>query len=324
MKNFNPRFLKFSSFLMISQITLLFNLAQAGLSSDISNPSEFSNQFDQNPISQNPTQNRIFLQEFNHIIMIVLENASYDEAMSNPYLRSLAQQGALFSNFTAVSHPSYPNYLAMVGGSTFNRTSDSQTTLHAASIADLLEARGLTWKGYAEDYPGNCFLGDRSGRYARKHVPFLSFASIQSNPSRCAQVVGADQFQTDWKNRQLPNFAFFTPNLDDDGHDTDLATASKWLENFLTPLLSDGPGMQSTLIEITFDESDSHFDNNQILTLFMGPMVQPGANISTHYNHYDVLRTIEDDFSLGSFQKNDRSAQDIEGPWEMTFFKQEH
>src|ERR1041384_3798127 len=47
-----------------------------------------------------------------HVIVIVMENKSYDEVRTAPYTASLVASGTSFSNSFAVTHPSQPNYLA--------------------------------------------------------------------------------------------------------------------------------------------------------------------------------------------------------------------
>jgi hypothetical protein len=52
----------------------------------------------------------------------VLENREYEEALGNPeapYLTHLVEKGAVATNYFAVGHPSLPNYLALLGGSTY-------------------------------------------------------------------------------------------------------------------------------------------------------------------------------------------------------------
>ncbi len=56
---------------------------------------------------------------FDHILVIVLENQAYVNAIKDDYLKQLAREGANFTDFHGVEHPSYPNYLAMIAGSTF-------------------------------------------------------------------------------------------------------------------------------------------------------------------------------------------------------------
>src|SRR5262245_27390263 len=48
---------------------------------------------------------------FEHVLIVVLENQSFAQAINDPYLHSLAQQGASFEDFHGLFHPSYANYL---------------------------------------------------------------------------------------------------------------------------------------------------------------------------------------------------------------------
>src|SRR6202171_5533107 len=122
---------------------------------------------------------------FERVLIIVLENQDYASAMKNEFFAKLASRGTSFSNFKNLYHPSYPNYLAMIAGSSFGMHSDHQITLpddaEHRTIADLLD-----WTGYAENYPNHVqpYLAGSEGKYARKHVPFLSFEKIQKESYR--------------------------------------------------------------------------------------------------------------------------------------------
>jgi hypothetical protein len=110
---------------------------------------------------------------FNNLLVILLENTDFSSAIADPNLKAFASSGVLFSNWLAVSHPSQPNYIALTSGSTNGVTSDTSTTINVKNIADLLEAKGLTWKSYQENLPSTCFLGTVSadGLYFRSAIP---------------------------------------------------------------------------------------------------------------------------------------------------------
>ncbi len=263
---------------------------------------------------------------FKHVILIVLENEGLHRALAVPYFAALTKQGAWFSNYHAVGHPSYPNYLALISGSTLGFTSDTQgDPLDGPTIADQLEARGLTWKQYAEDYPGNCFRGNTAGGmylnsfahgiighpYARKHVPFLSFASIQNNPKRCARVVDGDQFMRDARGDSLPNYSFYTPNMRHDGHDTPIDTAANWLRGFLGRLQALPAMHDSTLVVVTFDEGiPPEYSENTVLTVMLADSIAPGE-YKQRVTHYGLLRSIENNFGLSPISAGDRDATPI-------------
>lgn len=141
---------------------------------------------------------------FDRVLIVVLENTDYEVAMQDSYLQSLIPKGLLLTNFSGVSHPSYPNYIAMVAGDTLGITDSTQKTFSQQSLANLLEAKKLSWKVYAEGYPGQCFLKESEGKYVRRHVPMLSFAYVKNNPALCAKIVSGKEFAKDWKEKKLP------------------------------------------------------------------------------------------------------------------------
>lgn len=251
---------------------------------------------------------------FERIVIVVLENENEPNAIEQPFMKRLAARGAYFSSFEAITHPSQPNYIAMVAGDVHGVGDDSNVDLDVRHLGDLLEARGLRWKVYAEGYPGKCRLDQRIGPYVRRHVPFLSFKNVQSDPARCANIVNASELYDDIAAGTLPEYALYIPDRNNDGHDTDVGFADRWLETTFGPLLDDPRFMQDTLFVVTFDES-KHFGGNRIYTAFYGDSVIAGT-ISEHpWNHYSVLRTIEESFQLGTLGLNDQSAEPISGIW---------
>jgi acid phosphatase len=252
------------------------------------------------------------------VMFVVLENASYDEAARQPFLASLGRRGALLSNVTAEAHPSQPNYLALVAGSTFGVRSDRNVDLDGSQLGDLLEAKGLQWKVYAEGFPGHCFLGDRQGDYVRKHAPMLSFRNVQSSSARCGRVVEAAQLSQDLQNGTLPDFSLYIPNLKNDGHDTSVAFADKWLAGKFGPLLADPRFTKDLLFVVTFDEDEHSFlrpSSNRVLTVAVGDAVRPGSTSNAPYTHYSLLRLVEDALGTGTLGREDANAAAITGIW---------
>src|SRR5258706_6838564 len=134
-----------------------------------------------------------------HIYEIVLENKEYGSVIgdsSAPYINSLANKYGLATNYTAVSHPSLPNYLALWSGSTQGKTDDGTYNFtKGRTLADQIEASGRSWHVAAENVPLGCFTGstasdgpDGPGDYARKHEPAISWTSSSTNPSPCANL----------------------------------------------------------------------------------------------------------------------------------------
>ena len=118
------------------------------------------------------------LPNFSHIYVILMENEEQSGVIGSsaaPYINSLARQYAQASQYFGVSHPSLPNYLELLGGSTFGISSDcTDCFVNAPNLADQLDAAHKSWKAYMEDMPSPCFVGN-AGDYAQKHDPFIYF-----------------------------------------------------------------------------------------------------------------------------------------------------
>jgi Phosphoesterase family len=276
---------------------------------------------------------------FDRVMIIVLENVDYERALRDPNLAALSARGASFTNFHALFHPSYPNYLAMIAGTDFeihrrgSYLGDRQVNFRDdgdhKTIADRLITSGLEFKQYAEELPGGTcpwsisdqHVADKRGDYVRRHVPFLSFREVQEK--FCDRVIRVDSSRSDNyfvqdARKGLVAYSFYTPNMNHDGHDTNAEVAGAWVRKFLDETFPESL-RKGTLVIVTFDESGGNADN-RIYTVFLGDMVkeagqQDPAVLARHYTHYSVLRTIEENFGLAPLTANDREAEPITGIW---------
>ena len=255
-----------------------------------------------------------------HVIVVALENEDANRADSQPYMRELAKRGASMRNYHALTHPSQPNYIGLVAGSVFDVKTNAPVVIDARHLGNLLEDKGLTWKTYAENYPGNCSLKETVGfkffgQYVQRHVPFLRFKNVREDPERCGRVVKASVLDEDVANGTLPNFALYIPNDSNNGHDTGVEKADRFLRERFEPLLRDPRFADGTLLVVTFDEG-SDGGPNVIYTVLVGAGVRAGAVSNAWYDHYSLLRTIEEIFGTGTLGRHDATASVINDVWQ--------
>lgn len=255
---------------------------------------------------------------FRHVMVVVFENKERSAIVGNPAaptFASLARTYASLTAYYAVAHPSLPNYLALVSGSTQGITSDcSSCVVDAPNLADELENAGLTWKTYAEGLPSPGFTGAFAGRYAKKHNPFLYFKDIADSPTRRTRVVPYSQLQPDLAAGRLPDFALVIPNLCDDMHDCSVATGDSWLKQNVVPLLQH-PQLAGSVVFVVFDEGSSDAGGGgRVAALVLGPLAKPGARSHSKTGHYGLLRTIEDAWGLPRLGESSH-AKPITGLW---------
>jgi phosphatidylinositol-3-phosphatase len=261
-------------------------------------------------VAPTPDAARTSMPRYAHILIIVEENKGYDLILgphsAAPNIQRLAHEYGLASEFFAEVHPSEANYIAMLGGDTFGIHDDDafycrpgqrdqwctksgrsdyvNHTLHARSLMDQLEERGLTWKAYMESLPTPGSLAVRwptppaagiSQLYAAKHNGFLNFARVQNDPARAAKIVDFAALDRDLDNGAVPNYAHIVPNQCDDMHGRDRApeVPADCRKGATRALIGRGDRMvgelvarimrspiwsapENTAIVITFDEND--------------------------------------------------------------------
>ncbi|HKP02324.1 MAG TPA: alkaline phosphatase family protein [Chthoniobacterales bacterium] len=241
-----------------------------------------------------------------HIIWVWFENreSSAITAATAPYFASFALAHVNFTNFYGITHPSQPNYLDAYSGSAQGVTGDGYATFPAAvdNLANQLNAAGKSWRVYAQNYPGGCSdvqtfadgLTDGpgvTGTYVRKHNPAISFENVRLNPAQCANIQRLANFDP------TVNVAFVVPNMINDMHDGTTAQGDAFLQAFV-PLVTASPDWAHTLLIVSFDEGTTSVNGGgHIYTAAAAPWLAP-ATVGTTYNHFNVLRTIEEVYGL--------------------------
>lgn len=233
------------------------------------------------------------------ILTVVVENHSLDQMkVGMPYTYGLAQQYGYASNWTAIRHPSLPNYLAMAGGSTYGVTDDANPASHVIagpSVFGAALAAGRTAKVYQEGMSTPC-QGTSSGRYAPKHNAWAYFAEERGACQALDIPSGTSSsgaLRTDLLSGNLPAVAEVTPDLCNDAHDCSLATADSWLRNWMTVVFA-GPDWRSgqLAVIVTADE-DNGSQGNRVLTAVIHPS-QDHHVVTTPLGHYSWTRLMTD------------------------------
>jgi hypothetical protein len=290
---------------------------------------------------------------FDYAVLIIMENHSLCSIVGNitigcttstiaPYETKLAQNYALATNYTALVHPSLGNYLALVGGSTFNVTQTCSPKSNpcgsdhlccptpAANIVDRFDQTGLTWKAYAEDYPSGC----TSASFV---LPFNYFQDIYSNATRCARLVKAntvtagttlgnpDIFLNDLgSTATASNFMWLTPSICDQWHELSCSGfggtsyGDIYLSIVVPKILNSAVfTTQRAALFIVYDEGTggckphpcSGSTDDYIYAVWAGPQVKRGYMCNASYSHYSFLSTLEWNWGLKNLTSNDGSAR---------------
>jgi phosphatidylinositol-3-phosphatase len=273
----------------------------------------------------------------NHVFLIMMENHSYAEVLNNapttPYLNSLANSAGNAVNYSTNIHPSLPNYMEVVAGSTYNIVGDPfpkwrgtpaaqadginnspVAPLTSLSIADQLNGAGKTWKSYQESLPMTGALninvnpgGAGGDLYAVKHNPLAYFASVQNDPNINNLIVPDTQLQTDLNNNDVPNLSFIAPNQCNDMHGYTDGPCAGFTD---AQILANGDAKVHSLVNqitgssvwhtgknaiiVVWDENDSETGPSHIAAIVKTSYNTHSILDGTAYTHDSLLRTLED------------------------------
>jgi len=161
--------------------------------------------------------------------------------------------------------------------------------------------------------------------YADRHNPFVYFPDVVGNPTRCAAHERPyTELNADLAGSGLPAFAFITPDTCHDGHDAPcsngapggLVSADQWLSTNVPALLTYLRNNNGLLV-INFDEGGTSApsgtpDPNDYVcatcaslglggrtgAIVIGPGITAGKTATASYDHYSLLRTVEDSFGI--------------------------
>ena len=224
-----------------------------------------------------------------HVFVIVMENHTPAQALTGPFTASLAAKYGVAANYSAITHPSVPNYLALTSGQTWGVTDDSYHALPAADLGHQLTAAGVTWRAYMEGLTDRGCL-DSPLPYDPGHNPFAFYAG--GCPSN---VVPLSELSGDLANG-APLLSWITPDDCNNTHNCDVPVGDGWLHATITLVMHSDAWKSNGVLFLTWDEDDLRGDNH-VLTL----VVAPGRNhlVSERpYTHYSLLATIEDLLSV--------------------------
>ena len=226
-----------------------------------------------------------------HVFVIVMENKSPQQALRGAFTSSLAARYRVADNYTALSHPSLPNYLALSSGQTFGIQDDNYRVLPRGGIGDQLTARGVSWRAYMDGMSsGQCLTSPYP--YLVKHNPFAFYGG------RCPDnVVPFTSLAADLNGAKPPAFTWISPDGCHDQHDCRVATGDEWLRQTVALITQSKAWLANGVLFITWDEDDGSA-RNQVLTLVVSPK-QSHKVSDQPYTHYSLLATIEDLLGVG-------------------------
>src|SRR5437870_10924400 len=175
---------------------------------------------------------------FDQFVVVLMENHDLSDIYGPaPYMTQLADQYAFSQHWESITNPSQPNYIAILGGSTFGVGGDgNHPNLNHPTTDDVIENTSKTWKAFAEDASGSgCSLNPPRGE---DHFPFLSYTTITNNSARCANLLPGSYNELISALNAGTHFIWLTPNDCNNMHSCTAATGDAGIQSCVPNLLT--------------------------------------------------------------------------------------
>ena len=240
------------------------------------------------------------------MVLVIEENHEFGQVIGSrraPFLNRLAAHGTLLTRYYAVTHPSLPNYVALLAGSPLGIHGDCRRCHRPGrNLVDQLEQAHISWKAYYQSLPAPCSAVVKAGEYAKKTDPFAYLDDVRASPARCHRVVPLDRLRPDLRRGRLPRFVVIVPDLRHDMHSGPVGEADVFLRRLDRELATSSAWRPGTVLVVTFDEGTTSRGlhgrgGGHVATVVAGPGV-PARHDATPYTHYALLRSIEHRFGL--------------------------
>src|SRR5712692_1587704 len=241
---------------------------------------------------------------FDQLVVVLMENQNLNDVYGPAtYMTQLADQYSFARGWESITNPSQPNYIAILGGSTFGVSGDgNHPNLNHPTLVDLIENSGHTWNAIAEGSGSGCSINPDRGE---DHFPFLSYTTITGNAARCANLHSGAPADVVAALNAGTNFIWFTPNDSHNMHDNSVSSGDAWIQSWVPGLLT-AMGTKKAALIIMFDEA--YTSPPYIYVGFSGPATKLAYKSTASYNHYSLAKLLEDVWGGGSLGQGDVNA----------------
>jgi phospholipase C len=252
-----------------------------------------------------------------------------------PFYWNLADQYVLFDRFfSAGNGGSVQNHLYWVAASPGG--ADEQIPTEGwgdlPTIFDRLEAQGISWKFYVEDYDAEMTF-ERPAGVGRTsqvvRVPLLAFARYVHDPAMMSHIADLNTYYDDLRKGTLPAVSYVVAAGSSEQPPAPLHAGQRLVKGLLNALMQ-STAWDSSAFVLTYDQSGGWYDHVapprvdangygfRVPALLVSPYARAGQVDHTQLDVTSLLRFIEDNYGLPSLTARDAQAQSILGAFDFS------
>ncbi len=245
-----------------------------------------------------------------------------------PFYWNVADNYVLFDRFfTSAGGGSVMNHMFWATGGPGNPNGDSipKAGFDDPTIFDRLEAKGVSWKFYVQNYdPGITFrsrsLGDRGSQVV--WVPLLNYARFIDNPKLFAHIVPYDQLLEDMRRGTLPAVSYVVPSGSSEHPPGSIKAGETFVRTLINGLMR-SRYWESSAFTWTYDDWGGWYDHVRppqvdrfgygfrAPALLVSAYAKPGHVEHSTMDFTSILKFIEENWGLRPLTDRDRRARSL-------------
>ncbi len=253
----------------------------------------------------------------------------YDE-QDIPYYWNLADNYVLFDKFfSSASDGSFANHMywvAAVPPVAPKGVQLSDFLANVQTIFDELQAAGVSWKFYVQNYDPTITYRDVGNVGNRESqviwVPLLNFDRFIDNPKLSSHIVDLSQYYIDLHNGTLPSVAYIVPSGASEHPPSSLSSGQRFVKAMLQELMRSSAWDSSAFI-LAYDDWGGWYDHvtpiqvdqygygPRVPVILVSPYAKAGIIDHTILDFTSILKFIEQNWSIAPLAQRDSNANNL-------------
>jgi phospholipase C len=254
-----------------------------------------------------------------------------------PYYWNLADNFVLFDRFfSSAADGSFSNHMYWVAGvspQALRGQKLSDVLVNVPTIFDRLQAAGVSWKFYVENYDPTITYRNQAAAGNRASqviwVPLLNFDRFIDDPTLSSHIVDLDQYYTDLEQGTLPSVAYIVPSGASEHPPQKPITGERTVKNLIQELMR-STAWDSSAFLLLYDDWGGWYDHVsppqvdnfgyglRVPALLVSPYARKGYVDNTQLDFTSILKFIEENWNVPPLASRDTAARSFVEAFDFT------
>lgn len=253
-----------------------------------------------------------------------------------PFYWNLADEYVLFDHFfSSAAGGSFINHVYWVAArSNGNDRLSSESMDHITTIFDLLEARGISWKFYVQNYDPDLtyrtvlnYPGNRAAQII--WCPLLNIDRFLDDTRLSSHIVDLDEYYEDLNNDTLPAVAYIVPSGPSEHPPSSLRAGQNFTRTLIQRLKQSEAWYNSAFL-LAYDDWGGWYDHVtppqvdkdgygfRVPALLVSPYAKRGYIDKTVLDFTSILKFIQENWDVEPLSERDAKANNFTSAFDFS------